>query len=142
MLDQKRFSNLVKEFLKNSFPQFLNNIKTHPDDSFECSYRNPLGKFTIWIATYNLEITVGLESSDGNSDCHTHFTPYEPEDFEDVLERLSTILKEVFQNKLLYFYSSKRGYSWTSDVRETLLKRKSNESIEFFSWDGSLDRNI
>jgi hypothetical protein len=138
MLDQISFSEVVKNWLEEFYPQFLFKIETKPDNSFDCSFESPSKKFSVWIATYSCEITVGLESHDGNSDCHTHFTPYEMEDITSVLENLSLILQEIFSGKLFFYHSSLTGYSWTTNDTEILKKKQKGESIEFFSWDAYL----
>lgn len=139
MLDQFYFSSLVKDFLGKNFPEFLNNVNDFSDSSFECSLENPTQQFSIWIASCHCEVTFGLESTDGNSDCHTHFTPYMPEDIPTVFQNLARIIDDVKSNRLCFYRSSRRGYSWTSDIAETLAEKKAGEHIRFFSWDGNID---
>ena len=86
MLEQKYFSELVKEYLETTSNQFSKNIKFLPDGSFHCSALSPTEQFSVWIATYDSEITVGLDSKDGNSNCHTHFTPYDLDEVKQVLQ--------------------------------------------------------
>ena len=73
-MNQIEFSNIVKEYISKKHPAFLNNISYKEEHSFDCSLKNAKEEFSRWIATYNSEITLGLESSDGNSDCHTHMS--------------------------------------------------------------------
>ena len=139
MLEQRYFSDLVKGYLETTSNQFLPTINFSPDGSFHCSALSPTGQFSIWIATYNCEITVGLESNDGNSDCHTHFTPYDLDDVKQVFQNLTDILDDISNGQLLFYHSNLKGFSWTSNIVETMMKKKSDEAIEFFSWSGQID---
>lgn len=136
MLDQFVFSGLLKHFLRNNFPEFLLNPEEYENGSFRCETESPAKQFSIWITSENSEVTAGLASPDGNAHCHTHFTPFETSDIDGVFQDLADFIEEVRCNRVLFFHSSRRGYSWTDDVEITLSKKKAGESITFFAWDG------
>lgn len=132
-MDQIVFSNVVKEYISKQYPAFLDNISYHEDGSFDCSIKNAKGEFSAWIATYNSEITLGLEAPDGNSNCHTHMSFY-GEEPDEQLEAMKDYLGKIFSNNLLFMQSSLSGYTWTDNIENTLKNKKKTESIEFFKW--------
>ena len=69
MINQEHFSELIKELLMEQLPEFCPTIEYNKDGSFDCDLRNPSNEFSIWIATYNSEITLGIEAPDGNTGC-------------------------------------------------------------------------
>lgn len=71
-MDQATFSNHIYQYLLDNHPLFLENIKYHDDQSFDCSLISPTGKFSVWIATYDKEITIGMDDPDETSGTHTH----------------------------------------------------------------------
>ncbi|ANE52199.1 hypothetical protein [Flavisolibacter tropicus] len=134
-MEQEVFSDIVKNYLSERYPQFLDSIKYKADGSFDCSLKNPAKEFSVWIDTSNEEITIGLEDPASISGCHTHFTPYE-DDTVEVLSDLSKLLEEIFTNKCVFYHSNISGFSWSSDIVKTLIEKKAEEAIEFFTWDG------
>ena len=46
-MNQDRFSELIKSFLIENFPEFTNNISNKDDTSFDCDLRNPTNEFSI-----------------------------------------------------------------------------------------------
>jgi hypothetical protein len=38
--------------------------------------KSPTGKFSVWIATYNNEITIGMDDLEQTSGTHTHLSFY------------------------------------------------------------------
>ncbi len=134
MLDQVLVSSVLRDYLQQHYPAFLADAGEHPNGSMDCSLKSPSRHFSIWIGTYNCEYTVGLESPDGDSGCHTHFTPYTAKDFDHVLGNMSALIDDIMSGKVVFYHSSLGGYTWTSDVDDTLKKKKPNEEIMYFSW--------
>ena len=132
-MNQVLFSNIISDYICKQYPAFLDNIFYREDGSFDSSIKNAKGEFSVWIATYNSEITLGYEAPDGNSDCHTHMSFY-GEEPEEQLEAMKDYLEKVFSNKLLFIHSSLSGYTWTDNIEDFLKKKKTTESIEFFKW--------
>jgi len=112
MIEQTTFSQLVKDYLAQEFPDFLPSIKYFPDNSFDCILRNPSDIFSILISTENSEITIGIEDPIGNSDIHTHISCYHLEDIDDCLNRLSKIIKDVQNENLILYQDEKGKYDW------------------------------
>lgn len=139
MLDQHLVTDIVKRYLQENYPELLAEGYDRPDGSFECELQSPSRHFSLWIATYNNEITLGLQSPDGDSGCHTHFVPYDLESFPEVLEDMTGRIREIMSDKWLFYHSSRRGYSWTDDMEKRLEKKKKDETLLFFSWTGKLD---
>ena len=55
------------------------------------------------IATYNYEITLGIEAPDGNTDIHTHISCYEEEDINDSFSKMINMINlQSEQGKLFY----------------------------------------
>ena len=134
-MDQVTFSKHVYKYLLENHPLFLENIKYHEDQSFDCSLISPTGKFSVWIATYDLEITIGMDDLEHTSGTHTHMSFYGNE-VEEQTQALTEYLKDIFTNKLVFTHSNLSGYSWSKDIVSTLLEKKSNEAIEYFAWTG------
>ena len=132
-MNQDVFSNIIREYITKEYPAFLETISYQEDGSFDCTIRNAKGEFSVWIATYNCEITLGIQAPDGNSDCHTHMNFYGEEPGEQ-LEAMKDYLEKIFSNKLFFMQSSLSGYSWTDNVEDTLKKKKRTESFKFFRW--------
>jgi hypothetical protein len=132
-MEQETFSSLVYRYLLENHPLFLENIKYHPDQTFDCSLTSPTGKFAVWIATYNMEITIGMDDPDQTSGTHTHMSFYGNE-VDEQTRALTEYLHDIFTNKLVFIHSSLSGYSWSKDIVSTLLEKESNEAIEYFTW--------
>jgi hypothetical protein len=139
-MNQITFSNIVRDYLAKEYPTFLKNITYHDDGSFDCTLQNSNGEFSVWIATENSEITLGLQAPDGTSNCHTHMRFYDEESYEQ-LETMKNYFEKIFSNKLLFMHSSLSGYTWTENVEQELKKKKKNESIQFFKWKEDLSEN-
>ena len=137
MIEQKSFSSIVESYLKANFPDFLKTLKYEEDNSFECSLESPTGKFSIWIATYNSEITIGLNDPDNTSGCHTHYGR-DDDDLTDALTKLSQTINDVFSNRLVFYHSTLQGFTWSDDIIRTITEKRKDESIEFFTWDGQV----
>ena len=108
-----------------------------PDGSFDCSIESPTHKFSVWIATYNSEITIGLEYAEHRSNCHTHYTCYD-DDTAGCLTDLSKTLENIFLDKLIFYHSNISGFSWTEDIVNTIHEKRNNEAIEFYTWTGEV----
>jgi hypothetical protein len=132
-MTQKDFSDIVKDYLRKHYPDFLNNISIKDDQSFDCSIKNQRSEFSVWLATYNEEITLGLEDSNQDSNCHTHMSFFGNEPIEQ-LDAMTKYLDDIFSNRLIAFRSSVKGFSWTSNRQQTLEEKKPAEAIDFFTW--------
>ena len=130
MLNQKTFSILIQKFLQEEFPEFLPSVNYLPDNSFDCSLKSLSESFSIWIATYNSEITIGIEDPNGNSDIHTHISFHEMEDLEDSLNTLSKMIREIIGNEIIVYQNQDGKYGWATESE--FLK---TECSKIFYWD-------
>ena len=134
-MDQATFSNHIYQYLLDNHPLFLENIKYHDNQSFDCTLTSPTGKFSVWIATYDKEITIGMDDPEQTSGTHTHLSFY-GEEVDEQTQALTKYLHDIFSSKLVFTHSSLSGYSWSDDIVTTLLEKDSNEAIEYFTWTG------
>jgi len=111
-MEQKIFSEFIKKFIELEFYGFMHDIKYHDDESFDCTLRSPSDKFSIWLATCNSEITIGLKTPDGNTGIHTHISCYEIEDLDICLKQLSKIINDVIDDKLILYREANGHYNW------------------------------
>ncbi|GGZ94604.1 hypothetical protein [Algibacter mikhailovii] len=133
-MNQKRFSELIKSFLVQKFPEFTKTINYKDDNSFDCDLRSPTNEFSIWIATYNSEITIGLEDPSGKTDIHTHISCYEEEDINNALTDLATEINNITKGKTLLYHSDRIGYQWTNDINLILKRKNTFENIRVYNW--------
>ena len=128
-MEQNLFSKLIKQFLEANFPEFVTKINYQNDGSFDCSLKSNSKKFSIWIATYNSEITIGIEILNGNSDIHTHISCNEFEDFESCVSELSLYINNIKNDKLILYRNENGKYDWIE-----LSKFKNLNNSERFYW--------
>jgi hypothetical protein len=111
-MKQEILSKYVFQFLEKAFPEFIPTIKYHEDRSFDCDLRNPFENFSIWIATYNEEITFGIESPDGKTDIHTHISCYENDDLENCIKKLAELINKIRSNEVIVYVNDFNDYDW------------------------------
>jgi hypothetical protein len=134
-MNQKIFSDKVFQFLTKEFPQFTHSVKYQNDDSFDCELKSPSGQFAMWIATYNTEITFGLESPTGETDIHTHVSCYEEEDIDECLSTLTKLIEEIKSNKVILYKNESNIYDWIDVKRLTQKEIKKQLAFEKILWD-------
>lgn len=137
MMNQEQFSNYVYQYLLESHPLFLEKLEHKPDKSFECSLMSRTQMFSVWIATFDSELTIGMDDPEHKSGTHTHMRFHGTEPDEQA-KAMTEYLQDIFNDKLIFIHSSLSGYSWTSDLVETLVEKEENEAITFFSWTGKV----
>lgn len=113
-MNQADFSNIIKTFIIGSYPEFAGKIVYHDDCSFDCELRSETDLFSIWIATYNCEITIGLKDPLEKSDIHTHigFSRYDNEDFEEAFGLLKKFIEDIKTEKLILVKKNDGSYDW------------------------------
>ncbi|MGL2999803.1 hypothetical protein [Flavobacterium sp. RSSB_23] len=111
-MEQKEFSKLIIEFLDGNYPEFTQTIKYQDDGSFDCSLKSESEIFSIWIATYNSEITIGIEDPKGECNIHTHIACYELDDLKSCLEELTTYIENIKADKLILYQDESEKYDW------------------------------
>ena len=131
---QSEYSAIAKEYILTNHPGFAGTINYKEDGSFNCCIQSEKKQLTIWIGTYDTEITIGFDDPNGKCDWHTHmslFNAYEPwEEFEAMTELLQLILTD----KKPIIFSSKNGYSLTDDVEEDLKNKDTDEIMTIYKW--------
>ncbi|WP_298732497.1 hypothetical protein [uncultured Chitinophaga sp.] len=135
-MKQEIFSKYVFEFLEGSFPEFITTIKYHKDGSFDCSLRNPSGEFSIWIATCNEEITIGIAAPDGKTDIHTHISCYEIDDLHDCFKQLTVLINDIKDNKVIVYVNNQNVYAWIDYHRLIEKETKNGTNFQKYFWSG------
>lgn len=128
-MEQKLFSKSVKKFLQNNHPEFVTTIKYQDDDSFDCSLKSISNMFSIWIATYNSEITIGFEDPTGDTSIHTHISCYELEDLQYCFSSLTDFINNIKGDRLILYQKANGKYDWIESSRFDSLK-----DVKRFSW--------
>ncbi|MFB9053943.1 hypothetical protein ACFFVB_12725 [Formosa undariae] len=133
-MNQDRFSELIKSFLIENFPEFIKTISYKEDKSFDCALRNPTDEFSIWVATYDAEITIGLEDPSGKTEIHTHISCDEDADINEALSELSTLINDIKTGHVVLYYSDKTGFQWTDNINLILERKNTLENIQVYHW--------
>ena len=142
MIEQNHFSELIKCFLEINFPEFISTLKLQNDGSFDCEHRNPTNLFSIWIATYNSEITLGIIDPIEKTDIHTHISCYEESEISETLSDLSTMINDIKNNKTILYYTDESGFQWIDTKMSFLKKNVYSNNIQFYNWEkGAFDNN-
>jgi hypothetical protein len=88
----------------------------------------------MWIATYNSEITFGLESPNGGTDIHTHVSCYEREDLEDCLSTLTRLIEEIRSNKVILYRDASNVYDWIDYAKLTQKENHNGVIFQKLLW--------
>jgi len=128
-MEQKIFSKYISEFLETNFPEFTRTIKYQDDGAFDCDLKSESGIFSIWIATYNCEITIGIENPERKTNIHTHISCYELEDLKSCLLELASYIENIKADKLILYQDEAGKYDWI----ESSMFENINGSKKF-SW--------
>jgi hypothetical protein len=134
-MEQKLFSKLIFDFLQQSYPAFLP-VKYFEDGSFDCNVKSPTGQFSMWIATYESEITYGFESPDGKTDIHSHIHCYEIKDLPESLASLRNWIHSVSNNLTLIYFTDSQVWDWID--HDTLIKMEAERRTtykKYYWWD-------
>lgn len=128
-MEQKEFSKLIIKFLEENYPEFTKTIKFQDDESFDCDLKSESGIFSIWIATYNGEITIGIEDPKGETNIHTHISCYEFEDFKSCVAELMSFIENIKSDKLILYQDEYGEYDWIESIEFENLS-----GCKKFSW--------
>jgi len=133
-MNQKIFADKVFQFLTKEFPEFIHSVRYQNDDSFDCELKSSSGQFSMWIATYNSEITFGLVSPTGDTNIHTHVSCYEEDDIDDCLFTLTKLIDEVKSNKVILYKNESNIYDWIDVHRLIEKENKRQTTFEKILW--------
>jgi hypothetical protein len=133
-MTQSEYSALAKDYLITHHPDFARTIQYKDDSSFDCSIKSRKGHLSLWIATYDAEITIGFEDINGKCDWHTHmslFNAYEP---EQEFSAMTKLLQAILSDEEPILFSSKNGYTLTDDIEEDLKNKDTDEVLTVIKW--------
>ena len=133
-MTQSEYSSLAKDYIISNHPLFAETLQFRDDDSFHCSIKSENRHLSIWIATYDSEITVGFEDAHGNCDWHTHMSLYGAYEPDEEFASLSKLLQTILSGAEPIIFSSKNGYTLTNDVEEDLKNKDSDEVMIVYRW--------
>lgn len=133
-MTQIEFSTLAKTFLAERYPTFLQTIVYKEDDSFDCSLKSTTGRLSIWIATYDSEITVGFDNSENKCDWHTHMSLFGANEPNEELIAMSQLLDSILSDKEPIIFSSKTGFTLTHDLEAEIRDRDEDEILTIYKW--------
>lgn len=133
-MTQLEYSALAKDYISVYHPQFSKTISFKEDNSFDCSVQSNKKHLSLWIATYNSEITIGLDNSNGECDWHTHMSLFNADNFEDELRKMSGLIDSILSDQEPIIFSSKYGYSLTYDIKESFENKDADEILVVQRW--------
>ena len=135
-MTQSEFSDLIKNYLAQHHPEFLLSINFKEDGSFDCHAQSKMAKLSIWLATYDLEITVGFEDNEGNSDSHWHLGRIEEIELPELLADTSKFITDIIYDKILIVQREKTGYHIYKDFGEVSKSKSKHTTIGVYKWSG------
>jgi hypothetical protein len=91
-------------------------------------------KLSIWIATYNREITVGFDNSENTCDWHTHMSLFGANELNEELIAMSQLLDSILSDKEPIIFSSKTGFTLTNDLESEIRDKDEDEIIIIYKW--------
>ena len=134
-MEQSEFSKLAETYIQEHYSEVVSNINYQDDGSFDCLITSNKKLLSIWIATYDIEITVGFESADGeNGDWHTHMSLWNANNPEEELIAMSQLIDSITSDSDSIVFSTKRGYYLPDYVDEEMRKKDENEIITIYMW--------
>lgn len=133
-MKQSEFSALANDYILTHHPEFSETILYKDDGSFDCSITSVKGHLSIWIATYDAEITVGFEDANGKCDWHTHMSLFNANEPEEEFAAMTKLLRTILSDEEPIVFSSKNGYTLSDDVEEDLKNIDADEVMDLRKW--------
>jgi len=133
-MKQSEFSNLAKEHIVKHYPLFIGNLNFKQDGSFDCSIKSKTGRLSVWIATYDCEITIGFEDAEGKCDWHTHMSLFGANEPKVEPNAMSQLLDSILSDKEPIVFSSKSGFTLTDNINEDINQKEDDETITVYKW--------
>ncbi|MBF4464605.1 hypothetical protein [Flavobacterium sp. LC2016-12] len=130
-MNQVLYSNIVLNYLKDNHSEFLENIDFKEDHSFDCSIKSISGSRSLWIATYNLELTLGFENHESKCDWHIHIGASAGNNLLEELNKLTEEIDGILNNQKM-FVLEEDMYLPIHGNDEEDIKHKGN--VKFFNW--------
>ena len=134
-MDQAEFSKLAENYIRRHYSNIVSKINYHEDGSFDCMIHSANRSLSIWIATYDTEITVGFEDADENSgDWHTHMSLWGAHNPEEELNAMSQLIDSIISDSEPIVFSSKLGYYLTDDLDAEKHAASKDEKVDIRRW--------
>lgn len=101
-MNQALYSDITLKYLKQNHPEFLESIDFKEDQSFDCFIKSIKGSRFLWIATYDLEITIGFENHNKECDWHFHIGASRGNSLNEEFQELTKQLNKILNNKQVF----------------------------------------
>jgi hypothetical protein len=94
---QKRISELMLNQFRLTFPAQIFELKEHADFSIDILIKRK--RITLWVTTYDAEISMGFDNEAGECAWHSHMELLNAFLFEEQIETAIKILQNIFTDK-------------------------------------------
>lgn len=132
-LNQKEYSEFIKNGLLNQFPQFADFIKFE-NDIITIEYPSPNGLFEFWITTQDIEVTVGFDDKDGNCSWHTHMSQYGAYEAMDELKASVNLIANIFNEREILVLEDNVVVYLTQNPEDEVKNNKNGKVLGFKKW--------
>lgn len=129
-MNQALYSTIILKYLTKNHPEFLKNIHFKEDQSFDIFIKSRSGNRFLWIATYNLEITIGFENHRKECDWHFHMGASAGNNQNQELEELTQELNKILNNEQVFILENDKYIPFDENEEQVVDENKS-----FFVWD-------
>jgi hypothetical protein len=133
-MTQSKFSALASDYILAYHPDFGATFQYKDDGSFDCSIKSKKRHLTIWIATYDNEITIGFEDVNAKCDWHTHMRLFDAHGYEEEFLAMTKLLKAILSDEEPILFSSKNGYTLTDNIEEDFASKDRDEVLTVYKW--------
>lgn len=131
---QAEVSEMAKQYITEHHPLFLSNIKYQQDGSFDCSLKSDKDTISVWIATYDAEIAIGLEDRDNRTDWHIQMKSQGAGKPQQELETMTGLLNRILSDDVEIEHNSETGYELPDYHYERMRDATGNETVTVYKW--------
>ena len=128
-MNQTLYSDITLKYLAQNHPEFLESMDFKEDQSFDCSIKSMNGNRFLWIATYDLEITIGFENYEKECDWHSHIGASRGNNQHEELKELTKELNKILSNEQVFILENDKYIPF--DKNEGSAVKENNK---FFVW--------
>lgn len=128
-MNQALYSDITLKYLTQNHPDFLESIDFKEDHSFDCFIKSISGNRLLWIATYDLELTIGFEDYKKECDWHFHIGASGGNNQNEELKEMTKILNEILNNEQVFVFENDKYIPF--DINEETV---ANGNEKFFVW--------
>lgn len=133
-LSQAAFSQIALNYITEHHAAFLANIKYQQDGSFDCSLKSKKDIISVWIASYDAEISVGLEDRDFISEWHVPMSSLGAKTPAQEFAAMTKLLGEILSGEAGIEYSEEFGYELAQHPYEQSRERTGEEIVTNYTW--------